>query len=66
MKVNVGHKPYSAGMRLMLSHAVRQHFQDWTSVVVVHHYTDNSDKLQLEVERRHQDGTITFERLIFK
>lgn len=59
---NYGQQPRSDAMQELLAGCVSK--RELNEIVVVHHYTDVSSKLQLEIERRSDQFDICFERLI--
>lgn len=67
---NVGQQPNSQALKLLLSEAVREQRHLARDHVIVHHYTDRKDGLQLEVEFRTTDPAVPlmkrcrFERII--
>lgn len=63
-RYNVGQQPRSQLLKTMLIDQVNKRHPD--EVVVIHHFTDTEDRLQLEVERRSKTLGITFERIFLK
>lgn len=58
---DTGRQPKSAALRIGMAKMVPPKYENET--IVVHHYTDRKDSIQLEVERRTPQGMF-FERII--
>ena len=62
--MSTGHQPISTAMKSALAAMVEK--REPNEIIVVHHYTDSRDQLQLEVERRSDELGIKFERIKIK
>ena len=64
-ELNLGSRVKSKAMQESLAAQAKDRLAlwDYDTAVVIHHYTDTPDYLQLELEVRYKDGSCKFARI---